>query len=305
MRMVNPRKNHPNAGLNPETDYTEIYRNLSTLEFPWDINQALSFALFRTYAVPSIGRLLDETAAFTESTQKRYDDTSILLEVPLIEGFDSARGKSAIRRINQMHHMYDISNDDFRYVLSTFVVVPRRWLADFGWRDLTDGEILASVRYYQSLGKHMGIKDIPTTYDDFADFMDTYEAQHFAFDAGARRVADATMELMASFYPGFAARGVDVFSRSLMDEPLIEAFGYRDPGEIARKVSRGALKARARLLSFLPSRRKPQYVHDMPRIRSYPNGFQIDKMGTFAKGCSVQHTPSETAVESQASAATR
>ena len=88
-------KKRPNAGLNPETDFAEMYRNLATYEFPWDINQALSFALFRTYAVPSIGRLLDETAAFTEATQKRYDDTGILLEIPLVEGFDSTRGRSA------------------------------------------------------------------------------------------------------------------------------------------------------------------------------------------------------------------
>ena len=141
-----------------ETDFAEMYRNLATYEFPWDINQALSFALFRTYAVPSIGRLLDETAAFTEATQKRYDDTGILLEIPLVEGFDSTRGRSAIRRINQMHKMYDISNDDFRYVLATFVVVPRRWLADFGWRDLTDDEISAQVDYMLSRGWTVGVE---------------------------------------------------------------------------------------------------------------------------------------------------
>ena len=41
--------------LDPARDYAEIYRLMGTHEFPWDMNQALSFALFRTYAVPSIG----------------------------------------------------------------------------------------------------------------------------------------------------------------------------------------------------------------------------------------------------------
>ena len=45
-----------NDGLDPERDHVEIYRNLTLYEFPWDYNQALSFALFRTYAMPSIGR---------------------------------------------------------------------------------------------------------------------------------------------------------------------------------------------------------------------------------------------------------
>ena len=43
------------ARLDPETDYQEIYRVMTTLEFPWDMNQALSFALFR--------RALDRSAA--------------------------------------------------------------------------------------------------------------------------------------------------------------------------------------------------------------------------------------------------
>ncbi len=70
------------ARLDPETDYEEIYRVITTLEFPWDMNQSLSFALFRTYAVPSIGRLLDETGEFARDTQRRYDDTGLLLDEP-------------------------------------------------------------------------------------------------------------------------------------------------------------------------------------------------------------------------------
>ena len=76
-------------------DPTAIARALGTQEFPWGITQALSFALFRTYAVPSIGDLLYKTSQFTESTQKRYDDTGLLLERPLVCGFDSADGRAA------------------------------------------------------------------------------------------------------------------------------------------------------------------------------------------------------------------
>ena len=157
-----------NERLDPETDHVEIYRVLAQHEFPWDINQALSFALFRTYAVPSIGRLLDETGQFTGAVQKRYDDTGLLLDAPLTHGFDSVQGRTAVRRINQMHARYDISNDDLRYVLSTFVVVPKRWIDDYGWRPLTRTEVDASVAYYRRLGLRMNIKDLPTTYAELA-----------------------------------------------------------------------------------------------------------------------------------------
>src|SRR6478672_170270 len=108
-----------------------------------------------------------------------------------------------------MHRAYDIPDHEFRYVLSTFVVVPKRWLEDYGKRPLTPGELRASVNYYRTLGRHMNIPDLPETYEELARLMDDYEAEHFAFDPGARRVADATMALMATFHPSFAARGVE------------------------------------------------------------------------------------------------
>jgi hypothetical protein len=282
-------KGNRNAGLDPEVDFHEMYRNITTLDFPWDMNQALSFALFRTYAVPSVGALLDETGEFCRRTQKRYDDTALLLEVPLTDGFDGARGRAAMRRINQMHKRYAISNDDMRYVLSTFVVVPIRWIEEFGWRALTDAEVLATVRYFQDLGRHMAIKDVPDTYQGFGDLMDSYEREHFAFDPGARRVADATKTLMTTFYWRPVRPAVEVFARAVMDEPLRRAFGYRNPGRAVELLCRGGLKLRAAAVARFPARRKPLHVADLPRFRSYPNGYRIDRLGTFAPGCPVPH----------------
>ncbi len=283
------------AGLDPETDYLEILRNISLYEFPWDTLQALSLALFRTYAVPSVGGLLDRTGAFTGDTQKRYDDTAILLEMVGIEGFDSPQGPAAVRRINQMHRMYEISNDDMRYVLATFVVVPARWLAEFGWRPLEENELLAAVRYYRELGRHMGIRDIPETYDAFARLMDDYEAAHFAYDAGSARVAAATLELLASFYPAPLRPAVDVFSRSLMEPELLAAFDLPEPGRAARRLARLALKLRARFVALLPPRRRPVRVRVLRRIRSHPDGFVVEELGTFAPGCPVPHARSRAA----------
>ena len=272
------------AALDPETDYAEIYRILTLHEFPWDFNQALSFALFRTYAVPSIGDLLDRTGEFTGRCQRRYDDTALLLEAPLVHGFASPEGRVGVRRINQMHRRYDITNDDLRYVLATFVVVPKRWLDDYGWRRLSAGEVRASVNYYRELGRRMAIDDVPETFEDFATLMDDYETEHFAFHPGSRRVADATLALMVGFYPRPAARAVEVFSRALMDPPLLTAFGYAEPGPVARRVSEGALRLRARVVARLPPRRTPRYVQDMGRIKSYPGGFRLEDLGTFAPG---------------------
>jgi hypothetical protein len=42
----------------------------------------------------------------------------LILDAVLEHGMNSAEGRTAIRRMNQMHRSYDISNDDMRCVLA-------------------------------------------------------------------------------------------------------------------------------------------------------------------------------------------
>jgi ER-bound oxygenase mpaB/B'/Rubber oxygenase, catalytic domain len=269
--------------LDPATDFHEIYRILGVYEFPWDMNQSLGFALYRTYAVPSIGRLLHRTGELTQRTQRRYDDTVIVLDTILEHGLSSEAGRTALRRMNQMHGAYDISNDDKLYVLSTFVVVPTRWLDRYGWRPLTGAERAASANYYRELGKHMGIKDIPGTHQEFADFLDRYEEEHFGFDPGGLAVSEATLRLMATFPPNHLAPRVlvDRFAKALMDDRLLAAFGYRQPPSWERAIASGALRLRAAIVRFLPPRKEPLYPRQRRSIRSYPRGYDVAKLGTF------------------------
>jgi hypothetical protein len=281
------------ARLDPETDYEEIYRIVLAHEFPWDLHQSMSFAFFRSYAVPSIGRLLAETGELERDTQKRYDDTVLLLDEPARSGLHSMAGRRAVRRINQMHGAYDIDPADMRYVLSTFVVVPRRWLDSFGWRPLSAAEVRASVRYYQELARLMGITEVPTTYAGFEELMDDYEAAHFGYDEGGRRVADATMRLLVGFYPTVLSRPVEVFSRALMDEPLLAALDYRRPSRVVVALARTGMRARARVLARMPARRHPRHSPDLPQVRGYPDGYRLESLGTFPRGCPVPHGPHE------------
>jgi Uncharacterized protein conserved in bacteria (DUF2236). len=281
--------------LDPERDFLEIFRLTVTYEFPWDVTRALELALYRTYAVPAIGRLLAGTGEMTGRPQKRYDDTALLLDAVVEHGFDSDTGRAAIRRINRMHRGYDISNDDMRYVLCTFVVIPKRWLDDFGWRRLSGHELRAFAAYYRTLGAHMGIKDVPRTYEDFERTLDAYEDEHFGWDEGARRVSDATLALMGSWYPRAVAPAVRKASLALLDDSLLSAFRYERPGRVTRGLVRGALRLRARAVRLLPPRFSAHYARQNPEIRGYPDGYEVAELGTFltpgVRGCPVQHLP--------------
>ncbi|MDQ0579385.1 oxygenase MpaB family protein [Streptomyces rishiriensis] len=275
-------------------DAFEIYRLTAAYEFPWDVTRALELALYRTYAVPSIGRLLAETAELTDRAQKRYDDTSLLLDAVVEHGFDSEQGRTAVRRINRMHRSYDISNDDMRYVLCTFVVMPKRWIDAYGWRRLSRHEIVACTVHYRTLGQRMGIKDIPETYEEFEACLDAYEEAHFGWDEGARRVSDATLALMASWYPRPLAPVLRNATLALLDEHLLKAFRYAPPRPATRALVRAAVRARGRLVRLLPPRRAPHHARQNREVRGYPNGFRPEELGTWpvpgVGGCPVRHT---------------
>ncbi|MFE7754583.1 oxygenase MpaB family protein [Streptomyces sp. NPDC057429] len=277
--------------LDPERDFLEIYRLTVTYEFPWDITRALELALYRTYAVPGIGRLLARTGELTERSQKRYDDTVLLLDTVMEHGFAGEEGRTAIRRINRMHRSYDIGEDDMRYVLCTFVVTPRRWLDTYGWRRLSDHEVRAFAAYYRTLGTHLGIKDVPQTYEDFERTLDSYEDEHFGWDEGARAVADATLALMGSWYPGPLAPVVRRAALSLLDDSLLRAFRYERPGPVARGLTHGALRLRARAVRLMPPRSTAHHARQNPEIKGYPHGYEVARLGTFptpgVRGCPV------------------
>jgi hypothetical protein len=263
---------------------------MATYEFPWDMTQALGLALYRTYAVPSIGQLLAATGEFENRVHKRYADTGLILEAVLEHGFASATGRAGIRRMNQMHGAYAISNDDMRYVQSTFVVIPMRWMDRFGWRPLSEIERRASANYYRELGRHMNIKDSPATHQEFAAYLDAYEREHFAYSAGGRAVADATLSLLAGFYPAPVRPLIRRLTFALLDPPLRNAFRYPDPGPVAQALTVAGLRARAVVERRLAPRREPRYVRQQPEFSIYPDGYSVERLGTFPSA-DATHTP--------------
>ena len=56
------------------------------------------------------------------------------------------------------------------------------------------------------------------------------------------------------------------------------AFGFPQAPRWARALTFGALKLRARVLRRLPPRRKPR-LYTQERNRTYPNGYEIERLG--------------------------
>lgn len=267
--------------LDPERDYQKIYWLVTAYEFPWDYWQSLALAFFRTFAVPSISGLLDQTGEIVRHTQKRADDTLLIMYEIGRRGLETPDGRAYLRRMNQMHQRYSISNDDSLYIIAVFIIVPVQWINQFGWRQLTCQEQQAMTNYGKRLAQLMGIKDIPETFADFVQLAQRYEQQRFTLTASSQRLAEATMEITADMLPRPLRRPLRPlmrrFSLAVLDDDLLHAVGLPVPPDRDRRIITSLLRLRGRILRLLPPR--PDDRPHRLTLATYPHGYHIGDIG--------------------------
>ena len=267
--------------LDPVKDHERIVYLIACHCFPYDIERSLEFGFFRTFAVPSISRLLASTGEFKRNTKKRYDDTELIMYEIIENGYNSDRAQRAFKRMNAMHGAYSIDNDDFLYVLSTFVFIPIFWLDRFAWRKPTRKEKRAIFYFFKEVGKNMGIKNIPEDYREFKAFHLKYEKENFKYSKSNSEIAKYTRDLLISFFVpkqlAFIGRPI---TNCLMDEPLLNAMGFKHPNPILRAFVMILLQIRMWFMSLIGDKKKP-VLGTTKKRSSYPKGYKIEDIGTF------------------------
>jgi hypothetical protein len=281
LRLAHPRRDdnlRRIERLDPAVDFDEIIGLTAYHEFPWEYVQGTSIAFMRDYGVPSISDLLDRTGRFARDGQKRYDDTVLIGQEAVSHGIDSSQAHAAVRRLNGIHGHYGIPNHEFRYVLATTLVGPKRFIDRYGYRPLHPHEVESMTRVTTRLGELMGIKDLPATYADYERLLDDYEAEHFTPSAANTRVAEASIKIVTDWYPRPLQGIVRRVTIAMLDEPLRIALGLpRQPTWLSRALDL-ALRVRARVVRLLPPRRSDDpYRHDASR--TYPLGYTLADLG--------------------------
>ncbi len=264
--------------LDAKKDAQEIVYLSVCFDFPFDTARALELALFRTFCSPRISALLDRTGEFRKQAQKRYDDTDILISLLVEHGYDSPEGNAAIERMNAIHSRFTINNEDYLYVLSTFVFEPIRWNLRFGWRRLCAVERMAWFHFWRELGTRMGMAAIPEDYAVFEHFNRHYERRYFVYHESNRRVGEATLQVFLKAFPRFLHPLIRQALCSLLDESARRAFGFSPLDFRVASSINWVLRARARLLRVMPRRRKA-YRSSGARHPSYPAGFCMEELG--------------------------
>ncbi|MCS5693234.1 DUF2236 domain-containing protein [Cyanobium sp. FGCU-6] len=258
---------------------------LAGVLFPWDLTRSLELALLKTFCVPSISALLARTGEFEQRPRKRYDDTGLMVAELLRHGPGSPAGAAVIARMNRIHGHYAISNDDFLYVLSSFVAEPIRWLERYGWRALTGEECEHLFRFWQAVGARMGITAIPASLEELLALNERVEHTTFRYAESNQRIADATLAMLLSDWPPplrpLLRRGL----QSLLEGDAAGCLGWPAAPDLLQRWVLLALRCRSRFAGgWLALRRRlglepaPRF-YSMQPTPSYGRSFELEQLG--------------------------
>ncbi|KAH7028366.1 hypothetical protein B0J12DRAFT_714139 [Macrophomina phaseolina] len=264
----------------------EIQKELMQCEFPFTMNKALQFALFRTYGIPTISKLLVQTKQLSDVryAPRRYTDTEVLIQDFIGNAPQSERANGAIARMNYLHSLYrnsgKISNDDLLYTLALFALEPKNWVNRYEWRKLSELEICAIGTFWKSIGDAMeisyealpgsknGWKNGIQWFEEVEEWSTAYEKQCMVPHPDNKKTADETTAMLLYDAPkSLHPAGFKVVS-ALMDDRLRKAMMYPEPPAGLITAMDVAFKIRAFLLRHFalprPSFMRHQKMSDEP-----------------------------------------
>lgn len=232
-----------------------IQLRIAELDFPFTFEKSLQFALFRTYGIPSISKLLVQTSQFSEArtATKRYADTTVLLAEFLGYHPTNARSIEAIARMNYIHSQYQkpgknkIKDDDLLYTLALFAGEPTRWIDQYEWRKLEDFEKCAIGTFWKAIGDAMGISyqklrsgteggepwaDGLQWLEELNEWSAKYEERYMVPDIYNQKTAEQTVAILLYNLPKSAKPYGRKVVSALMDDRLRTAMMFEKPSKV-------------------------------------------------------------------------
>ncbi|KNG43950.1 duf2236 family protein [Stemphylium lycopersici] len=237
-------------------DAQKILGQMGLYEFPWVFLAGKDFAFLRAFAIPGISKVSVAAKEMVNQTGKRYADTTVLVGEFLVNDIDSERACIAINRMNWIHSRYGskIKMDQMVYTLCLLTCEALQWIDRYDWRPTTALEKHASWVFWDEVGRRMGLKGVPASFETCAEFIEEFEKKNMAPSDDNALIAKGVFALYASTLPAFLTPVVHAVLIAFMDSRLSSAF----------KISAPPTNAVRSLLEFLLDVRKYFVRHFMP-----------------------------------------
>lgn len=230
----------------------QTVRRLVLRDFGWEIQKGLELALLRSFAVPSVSGLLAGTGQLSRETASRVRRTDEIIMRLLVGGYGSLEGIGSLERINAAHARFGITNEQYLFVLSTFLLQPLGFIERFGWRRLFPAEREAWFAFWREVGKAMSIRDIPETLTGFEAWAREFEERSVRPAASNEEVARPVVGFMKQQYawPVRTDAVGAMYYRALLGERAGAALGLEKPAGAFVLAVQVILGARAGLVRF-------------------------------------------------------
>ncbi|CEP12946.1 hypothetical protein [Parasitella parasitica] len=295
------RKKYPNS--QDVLDNIEIAREVNAItirkEFPFVGREGAELALFKTYTIPTISKLLAATGEFKNHCTRRAEDTELIL-LELTETFARIqrqlakdpntpeehikvqwqRPDIAATRLNELHGKYStILNDDYIYTLSLLIYEPALWINRYEWRQLDERETNAMFRVWYEVGVAMKIKDIPDTPEKMLDFKNRYADEHIKYAPSNWKCGEPTFRHLLSNIPPILREPIYKFGLyvlpSVLDPADAKAFQLPQESKVITLIFKSIIRT-----PFYPNNKGkyvPEFFYYKPRI--YEDGYSIPELG--------------------------
>ncbi|MBG0741060.1 DUF2236 domain-containing protein [Paeniglutamicibacter antarcticus] len=280
---------HPHSSLqksqqrqqqaSPE-NWQQTFRQMALFDLASDMELGFFLAYYRNFAIPSIAETLARNGEISDRPMKRSYDTGIVIYELIASGLDSDRGQQMISLLNRVHRHVPGTTEDFLYVLLTLLVVPIRWIRKHGWRQPTEMEIAAATRFFAGLGHRMHIDSVPGTFDEAAEFFDSYEVRNVAASIPGVALMDATVQVLQDRLPK-PLRPVTrlMISAMLDDGRLTTALGLPRAYRWTRTALNAGLSLRNAIRRRRPLSKEPHFSPGSAGSSVYPHGYSSRDIG--------------------------
>jgi hypothetical protein len=256
-----------------------IYRQMALYDMAFEVQFGLEMSFVRTFAVPSIAKVLAGTGEIAAQPLKRWLDTALMMYELIDAGLEAPRARSVIRMLNQVHRGLPITEEQYSYVLTTFIVPALRFMDSYGWRPVTVTEKEAVTVFYRRVGQLMGLKWLPGNYEEATTYLDSYERANLAPSPEGASLMQATQSAMATRMPRGARWASPTLVRLMLDDRLCKALSLPVPAPTARRAFALAMAARRAVVRRRPVRTEPRFRPGRSGKDVYPHGYELEDLG--------------------------
>ncbi|MEQ1312397.1 oxygenase MpaB family protein [Acinetobacter sp. XH1639] len=265
--------------LNPNVDSSKIIRLYLSSIFP---RSAIAVNLLYTLGLIRLCSSREQSIPVHRNGQgkvykrgdQRADETNYHLLMWLENDINEPHVQNSLAHVRRIHDAVGKSwimrQEAFLHALASFTLLVDRFLVHIlNLEALEEQKRAALLHQFQQVGLHLGIKNIPSTWQEMEAYLESYEqSDNMGYSLEGAQVAEALInQFVERWFPGFLYQQGRWLVVSLLEQHIVEALRLERPPEIFTQSIRFSVKTFIQFKrNFLPD---PSKIFSLSEIAQY------------------------------------